>query len=138
MVLNIFPSAHDTSSTVATSSRSVLDNGINHSGNGAAVLKGPPRTQAIPAVEHLGLRYAVLLVDEESNRAQPVDPDRVFHTGSSDGSASIFELGRVRHKRVHRIPARPDAPAFHAGFPSPKEAKAFTDSRSAIIATKSR
>lgn len=51
------------------------DNGVNDS--------DPVRLvpAAIPVVEHLGLRYSLLLVDKEKNTSAPVDPDRVFHNG---------------------------------------------------------
>jgi len=36
---------------------------------------------SIPEVRHLGLRYNLLLVDQQSGESQPVDSDRVFQPG---------------------------------------------------------
>ena len=43
--------------------------------------KGAQPVAARPAIEHLGLRYQIMLVDAQCNGGRPVDPDRDFRTG---------------------------------------------------------
>jgi Domain of unknown function (DUF4384) len=67
-----------TKSKSSTYSSSRTDNPINRP-------EPPLSPAAIPVVEHLGLRYSLLLVnkaaDKDTTSSQPVDPDRVFHNG---------------------------------------------------------
>ena len=47
---------------------------------------------SLPAVQHLGLRYNLVLVDKDTGKGEPVEPDRVFQPGEC--IALEFEANR--------------------------------------------
>src|ERR1700685_684100 len=74
-----------------------------------------PAPAAIPVVDHLGLRYSLLLVDKNTNEAKPVDPDGIFHTG--DCLALELEPNRAGYMYVLQ---RVSNGSWDALFPSPQ------------------
>ncbi len=52
----------------------------------------PSGVPIIPAVQHLGLRYNVMLVNSQTGAAEPADPDRTFRRGECVGLE--FEANR--------------------------------------------
>lgn len=69
----------------------------------------------IPVVEHLGLRYSLLSVDKDTNKTEPVDPDRVFHSG--DCLALELEPNRAGYLYVF---AKSSNGNYDPLFPSPQ------------------
>jgi hypothetical protein len=56
---------------------------------GKLAIEGAP---ASPPVQHLGLRYNILVFDEKTQKSEPVDPDRPFKNGEC--IAFEFEVNR--------------------------------------------
>ncbi len=76
-----------------------------------------PQPDPVPVVEHLGLRYRVLLVDKNSNSAKAVDADSVFHNG--DCLALELEPNRTGYLYVL---AKESSGNWNALFPNPEMA----------------
>jgi Domain of unknown function (DUF4384) len=72
-----------------------------------------PAPQPIPAVDHLGLRYSLLLVNAGTAQSEPVDPDRVFH----NGDCLALELEPNRAGYVYVL-AKTSNGTWEALFPS--------------------
>ncbi len=80
----------------------------------------PPIRKEAPAtpangVVHLGFRYTVVLVTPDTNRAQSVDPDRIFHKGEC--FALQVEANRSGYLYVL---ARQSSGAWKAMLPAPE------------------